>query len=64
MKLFEYHLAWRFSSENWEVGIIKAESVEDAEKILKKENPTAITCSVYDTIEDIKDNESYSIYSK
>lgn len=60
MNLYVYSIAWRYSSENFEYGIIKAGSEKEAEEILKRDNPTAIyiaawepefdssgTCSVY-----------------
>lgn len=64
MKLFEYSVAWKYSSENWEVGIVKASSREEAEELLRKEYPNAISISVYDTIDNLSDNEIYCIYSK
>lgn len=63
MKLFEYSIAWRFSSENWEIGLVKAESKEKAEELVRESNPGIIHCSIYDTIEGIADNEIYSLYS-
>lgn len=62
MRLFEYNVAWRFSSENWEVGVVKAETKESAEEILKQKFPDAISINVYDTLEP-DDNEVYAIYS-
>lgn len=63
MKLWEYSIAWRYSSENWEVGIIKAETKEKAKEILRTANPEAISINIYDTIEDIGDNSYHTIYS-
>lgn len=63
MKLWEYSIAWRYSSENWEIGVVKAETKEDAERLVREANPSIIYCSVWDTISDLADNQVYTIYS-
>ncbi len=62
-KIFVYSLYWRYASENFEHGIIKAESKEEAIETLKKANPTIIyEPEVYEPEFDSID--SYIVYSK
>lgn len=64
MKFWEYYIAWKYSSENWEIGIVKAESKEQAEKLVRDAKPSIIFCDIYDTIDDLSDNEVYTLYSR
>jgi len=52
MKLFQYHICWKYSSENFEFGIIQANSIEEAEATLKRANPNIIGCNVYEIFYD------------
>ena len=62
LKLFLYSVWWRYSSENFEEGIIKAESIEDAEKRLKKIYPECIGCNARDI--EFDEDDICIVYSK
>jgi hypothetical protein len=60
MKLFILHIFWKYSAENFEYGIIKAENAEEAEKKGKQLNPDCIDIYAYELE---FDNDGYcSIY--
>lgn len=61
MNIYQYHICWKYSSENFEFGIIKANSIEEAEATLKRINPNIIGCYVYETYFD--ENGIQEIYS-
>jgi hypothetical protein len=61
MNLYVYSIAWRYSSENFEYGIIKANSEKEAEEILKRINPTAIHVSAWEP--EFDSDGTYSVYS-
>ena len=61
MKLFVLHIYWRFSSENFEYGIIYAKDELEAEQKARLSNPTAMNINAYEVEPD--SNGYYMIYS-
>ena len=65
MKLYYYAVWWRYSSDNFAYGIVKAETREEAKDKVNKANPGNIDIAVSD-IEDDDFTEwgTYEIYSR
>jgi type II secretory pathway component PulF len=64
MKLFRYHVCWRYSSENFVDGVVRANSREEALQKLKN-SPLYSHCIDWDVCEEINPNqEIVEIYTK
>ncbi len=61
MNTYVYSIAWRFSSENFSYGIIKADSVKEAEEKLQKANPSAIHIAAWEI--EFDEDGIYEVYS-
>lgn len=62
MKLFYYSVWWRYSSDNFEYGIIQAESEEQAKETVDKARPGNIGVSVGEIHWD--ENSMFESYSR
>jgi hypothetical protein len=60
MKLFNVNVSWRYASENFEYGVIQAESEEQAKQKLKEIFPDALSISVYEI--EFDNNGYHSVY--
>ncbi len=57
MKIFKYHVCWRFSSENFCYGLVWANSEEEAKEKLTKQYPNKIGLDITELIKPDDDVE-------